>query len=514
MISEEHEQTRDLISEEHEQTRDLISEEHDQTRFLIVDEAGKTRALVTEEAGKTRFLISDEAGKTRAEIENQHGQTRELIINEVGQTRELIIKEAGQIKKKLTLEANATRKLVIDQAFHTREVVVEQNEMTRELMIKEAIKSRQLIKEGFKDVGNQLSGLTKQLSDTYTSLNFNIQSSTNLVINEMMMSHSSVMEHLKEINCKLNKKDLYDNLRELHKYLDNYASYVSSKERNAYLNRICNGHSYSDLTNRLIDLMRALEGDQRQLFQSDSLATIEMKCFRQNQICKDQYHNKLRSTESALLQMYFRMVQFQKEMKMACQNNIDVRTAAYLNDEMDKDFESIYKNRKAESCPGFKNYDLVGNGCEDFSSYINQEVKLHCIYPDSTPIHFNVDGNALANSVEIDSIKCLRNGTNYWNINPENIVCIKDCVRVNAFSEMKFTKIGDSVEFANKPGYKWIRPNGSLISEFGARFVRARRILKDYMFLSVNFNRPNFLAVRKAGIGTLRFSKKKFVENF
>ena len=151
-----------------------------------------------------------------------------------------------------------------------------------------------------------------------------------------------------------------------------------------------------------------------------------------------------------------------------------LKSAAELDNQMDKDFESIYKNRKAESCPGFKNFDLVGNGCEDFSSYINQEVKLHCIYPDSTPIHFNVDGNALANNVKIDSIKCLTgsNGTNYWSVNPEDIVCVKNCARVNAFSDVKFTKIGDSVELANQPGFKWIRPDGSLISEFGARFLR------------------------------------------
>ena len=101
-----------------------------------------------------------------------------------------------------------------------------------------------------------------------------------------------------------------------------------------------------------------------------------MMCdFDESDYCTDMYHERLLKQDIELIQIMVEMREFERALAGM---NYSVRHSEDLDEKVKQDLRDIKSRREASSCPGFSNSALVGQGCQDFSTFHNQTVKLNC----------------------------------------------------------------------------------------------------------------------------------------
>lgn len=133
--------------------------------------------------------------------------------------------------------------------------------------------------------------------------------------------------------------------------------------------------------------------------------------------------------------------------------------------------------RRAASCPAFDNSNLMGGGCQEYSTFANQKVPLRCQRTNRTPVYINAINPAVLDSTVIfepvSSIECKQ--SKQWNIDPSNVTCVKDCMANVPLSRDQcqgqttctktvFTKVGDRRQLPPpRKGHRWVDENDNPI---------------------------------------------------
>ena len=294
--------------------------------------------------------------------------------------------------------------------------VSQEVEETRNTVVTTAIKSGQFTRTLVQDLevklGLQLDGLSQQMRNSFTSLETNLFSETSMIFNELSNFKDSTAEAINENKCII-QKNAFPQVREIENTIQ---SYNDEDQKELILNHTSKNYVEFFFTMKVPELLRALKGQSFGVTASgasQSLIEIEMECFNPNEFCTEKYHQTLRSQESKLLRLYYRVREFEKILIQTFPHIESQRSLNELENVIEEDLNNIKQEREKSSCPEFVNNFI--NGCQSFSTYKNQKFDLTkmCHYQDTSPVCFKILplGKCFINSLNIHSAFEMCKGT-------------------------------------------------------------------------------------------------------
>ena len=347
-----------------------------------------------------------EANRIIDEVESAKNETLEAIESIGQQTIESIEQTGNQTLDAIGISTNLILDGIEQSAVESAQFV---RSLTQNLQVSQELR---------------LDGIAKQLTKSFTTLELKLVDGTNRVMNELLNFKSSFSSDIRILKCLEQKNDLHPQIRIFENILEQYND-RDEEERDEYAKIYKNTALYSEffVHDRLPDLKRAIMG--RSSLDNPSLVQVEMECFDPSEYCTDDYHRSLRSREAKLMILYYQVRNFQKMLINKYSNVEGITSLARLKKVIGEDLSDIEEMRNKSSCPAFKHEQFIGGGCQQYSTYKGQLLNLTNLCPlETTPVY-----DDLQNLTPVLDLKCQGNPGNLeWNIEPNKIKCIPDCL--------------------------------------------------------------------------------------
>jgi len=323
------------------------------------------------------FDLMDEVQKTRDKISKEIAQSTNVTIGAIADAVDTLQEGQEGIVDSITSAVDTIQDKIGES---TITITDGQRESTIKLS-KEHATSRVFIKDLLdnyqSDLGFQFNGLRQGLQESFDSWELAYKQDTDSILQELHSLNDDVQSGLNNVLCQGRELDFYRPIRELRNVLTGIYHVGGEEEQKEKMDNFVDNGLW-DFKKRLKpELKRALEGDQSLTTPSDSMTELRMKCdFEKKEYCTDSYHSKLQKQGKDLMKMYYEMRQLEKVLG---ERNYDQIVAHERWQEVTlKELELIERRREAASCPGYHNLDLVGSGCQNFSTYQGQTITLHC----------------------------------------------------------------------------------------------------------------------------------------
>ncbi len=316
--------------------------------------------------------------------------------------------------------------------------------------------SNDLIKLEFKGLQNLLQA---DLSNLEAKLLLQQKIGVQVIVDEVRASEERIMEYIDLTKCDIIKQKLIQDVKHVRDMVHEYGNYVNTSDQalKNFMHAISkNGIFHNFRLHKVSRLLEALKGNFI-VDGSISRAEQEMRCMDPDLYCTDSYHRRIHSVESELLHLYFNVYEIQKNFAKTIPGA--TLPVPKIETEFKTSLERIEKARKNAACPGFDNFDLIGQGCHAMSTFQGQVVPLRCRQADAAPAWVK----SLTEYKAISSMTCGGQWGNLeWYVNdeiidPSQIKCVPTCYNG--------TKVGESRLLPMEPGMKWVNEKSENIDK-------------------------------------------------